>query len=195
MLICVTGIKGSGKSTAMKIISKQGFEIFIMDDWIHYIYKTNRIGYKLIKKHFGEEYVTENEVNRKKLGKLVFKNTKYLNKLNKIMIPIMQKKISELKTKNRLIFVELAIYLNHIKKFEVFFDKVVCILRKKCPQKNKNLILFSNQRNFPTNAVGNYKNNVFCNHFDSWIFVENYQNKNNLTKKIKNFLTFIKKEL
>jgi dephospho-CoA kinase len=32
MLVCVTGITGSGKTTSMRIIKSQGFDIFIMDE-------------------------------------------------------------------------------------------------------------------------------------------------------------------
>jgi dephospho-CoA kinase len=31
MLVCVTGIKGSGKTTTMQMIAKCGFNTFIMD--------------------------------------------------------------------------------------------------------------------------------------------------------------------
>jgi dephospho-CoA kinase len=127
MLICVTGIKGSGKTTTMNIIKKNGFDIFIMDRWIHQIYKTNNIGFILIKDNFGNKYIGKNGVNRKKLGKLVFSNSLQLAKLNKIMIPIMQQKLSELLSENKLIFVELAIYLYHVNKFKKYFHKIIHI--------------------------------------------------------------------
>jgi dephospho-CoA kinase len=32
MLVCITGLSGSGKTTVMKMIAKKGFDTFIMDD-------------------------------------------------------------------------------------------------------------------------------------------------------------------
>lgn len=193
MLICVTGIKGSGKTTAMDMIANMGYSVFIMDEYIHNIYKTDEIGYLLIKKHFGINYLNKYGVDREKLGKLVFSDSKQLEKLNKIMIPVMQYKIADLKAQNKLIFVELAIYLFHIDKFKKYFKKVLCILGRKKISKNIFLENFFNTKNFPTNSVGKYKNITLSKRFNSWYFVENNKNKKDLQKNIKNFLTFLKK--
>ena len=193
MLVCVTGLTGNGKTTVMKIIKQEGFNIFIMDDWIHQIYKTNGIGFVLIKKHFGTQYINRNGVDRKKLGHLVFDNQNQLSKLNKIMIPIMQKKIAQLKSQNKLIFVELAIYLNYTSKFKKYFSKIICILRNIEDKKTPLLKKFIDTQNFPTIPVGKSQKNTLSNGLTCCYFVENYENKKYLQKQIKNFLTFYKK--
>ncbi|MDE6476999.1 MAG: dephospho-CoA kinase, partial [Mycoplasmoidaceae bacterium] len=91
------------------------------DEYIHQIYKKNKIGYLKIKKAFGKEYVNSKEVDRKKLGSLVFTNSKYLKKLNNITLPLIRDKIIELKNKKELFFCELAIYINHEKYFKKYF--------------------------------------------------------------------------
>ena len=111
--ICITGKIGSGKTEASKILIKNGYDVLIMDQYVHEIYKFNKTGYKQIKKHFGQQFVNETEVDRKKLGKLVFSDKKSLNKLNKIMIPIMKKKIESFIENKSISFVELGIYLEH----------------------------------------------------------------------------------
>ena len=37
MLVCVTGLTGNGKTTVMKIIKQEGFNIFIMDDYLRFL--------------------------------------------------------------------------------------------------------------------------------------------------------------
>ena len=53
-LVCVTGLVNKGKSTAMKIISSYGYNVFIMDEYIHQIYNRDEIGYIAIQENFGK---------------------------------------------------------------------------------------------------------------------------------------------
>ena len=110
MLICITGQIGSGKTSLLNEFKSLGFKTFEMDKYIHEIYKKNKIGYQLIKKNFGDSYVNEIEVDRKKLGQLVFNDNKKLNKLNSLTIPLIRQKILELKNINEHISY-LMIYL------------------------------------------------------------------------------------
>ena len=130
MLICVTGQIGSGKTSVLDEFKNLGFKTFEMDKYIHEVYKKNEIGYKLIKKNFGDSYVTNTEVNRKKLGQLVFNNNMMLDKLNALTIPLIQQKILELKQQNELIFIELGIFLKYEKQFKDLFDYVILVKGK-----------------------------------------------------------------
>jgi dephospho-CoA kinase len=127
------------------------------------------------------------------LGKLVFNDKKQMTKLNKIMIPLIQKKLAELKTKNELIFVELAIYLNHMKKFQKYFSKVIYISVEKELEKINLQKKFSHLRFFPTNNVGNLKNPINNTRLQCCFFVENHQNKTYLKKQILKILKNFKK--
>lgn len=91
MKICITGKVGSGKTTAIEYLSSLGYTTYIADEYVHSIYKVGAIGYKKIAKSFGKEYVNEVEVDRKKLGKLVFSNPIALEKLNKLLCPLIKK--------------------------------------------------------------------------------------------------------
>lgn len=176
--ICITGKIGSGKTEASKILIKNGYDVLIMDEYVHEIYKFNKIGYKQIKKHFGQQFVNESEVDRKKLGKLVFSDKKSLDKLNKIMIPIMKKKIESFIKNKSLSFVELGIYLDHEKEFSKYFDKVFLIKREEKKQ------IKSMVGKFPTISVGNLKKIGKINQYNRYLIVENYSTKKNLEKSI-----------
>lgn len=130
MIVCLTGKIGSGKTTSLEHIKSLHIPTFEMDKYIHDIYKVNCAGYNLIKRTFGSEYVNEFEVNRKKLGTLVFNNPKKLDQLNSLMLPIMRSKILELKEqyKDSLIVVELAIYINHELYFNNIFDYIIQLI-------------------------------------------------------------------
>jgi dephospho-CoA kinase len=154
MLICVTGEINSGKTTALTIIKKQGYHTFSMDEYIHRIYKINKIGYQLIKKNFGDKYVNSREVDREKLGKLVFSNKQALNQLNKLMIPIMLDKIQEISEKFDVLFIELGIYIYHESLFYHFFDKVIFINAKNLIRNQKFKEKKAFLKNFPTINVG-----------------------------------------
>ncbi|MCQ3907479.1 MAG: dephospho-CoA kinase [Mycoplasmoidaceae bacterium] len=96
MKVCITGMPGSGKSTAMEYIKESGYNTFVADEYVHSIYKANKVGYKAIKKAFGPKFVTKTEVNRKALGKLVFSDKNALKKLNNLMNPIIKSAIVKL---------------------------------------------------------------------------------------------------
>lgn len=97
MIIGVTGSIGSGKTTAAKIFSKYHFIRIGADEIGHEIIRKNRYAYKKIIKEFGSGVLDKNKnIDRKKLGDVVFNDNKKLDKLNYITHPII---INEIKTK------------------------------------------------------------------------------------------------
>ena len=182
-LVCVTGLVNKGKSTAMKIISSYGYDVFIMDEYIHQIYNRDEIGYIAIQENFGKEYVNEIQVDRDKLRELILSDSKFRDKLNSIIFPIMLSKLLELKKESKgLIFVELGIYIYDPKFFDKAFDLVIAVNRdeeitEKNPfQKIKNVVKFS------TKDVGNLENNEYTN----TVFVDFIVDNNSTLEKFKN---------
>jgi dephospho-CoA kinase len=193
MLVCITGEIGSGKSTALEIIKAQGYRTFNMDEYIHRIYKKGEIGYKLIQKHFGNTYINNKEVDRKKLGKLVFLNKQYLNKLNKLMIPLMQAQLEQMSIKSTLIFVEMGIFMHQQSAFNKYFDKVIFVDTKES-LKNKNLRKkISYLRKFPTKNVGKLKNLTKMKEASQFIVVGNHKNLRNFQTNILKILEIFQK--
>jgi hypothetical protein len=104
------------------------------------------------------------------------------------MIPLMQKKIFSLDAKNKLIFVELAIYLNHIDKFKKYFKKVLLITTNEKKEFFNLQTKKMDQRKIPTKRVGKLKNPILDKHYKGWYVVENIKNKRYLQKQILFFL-------
>jgi dephospho-CoA kinase len=185
MIVCVTGKSGAGKTEVIKTLKNCGFITLVMDDYIHEIYKKNNIGYKLIFQNFGKTFVNKEEVDRKKLGKYVFSNEKALNLLNKIMIPIMQNKIEQMRKTYSLSFVELAVYMDHVSSFKKYFDKVILVRANKNIEKK---ILNKKNRlgkNFPTNAVGKLKKPIKNGNIIFDILLQNTSNLKELENSVK----------
>jgi dephospho-CoA kinase len=184
MLVCITGEIGSGKSTALKIIEAESYQTYAMDDYIHDIYQKGKIGYQLIKKHFGNEYVNNEKVDRKKLGKLVFSDQECLDRLNKLMIPLMQSELEKMLEKSTLFFVEMGIYMHQEKAFSKYFSKVIFIEAKN-GLKNKNLQKkIPYLRKLPTNLVGKLGHHTKTKNSPQYIVVGNHKNLKNFREEI-----------
>ena len=92
----LTGGIATGKSTADKFFEKQNIPIIDSDKIAHNIMDIGKPAYQEVKSIFGNEYLNENQtINRKKLGQLVFANSKELKKLNDITHPLIYQEIQE----------------------------------------------------------------------------------------------------
>ena len=187
MLICITGLTGSGKTTALEYIKRKGYNTFEVDKYIHSLYKNGEKGYDIIKDTFGPEYVNDFEVNRQKLGQLVFNNKDNLNKLNNLMLPIIKQKLRELKHEDKLIFVEMAIFLNYIQYFAESFDDVVIIKGKEEIQNQKlNQLKWFKHSKDVINPINNEEK-------PDYIIVDNLTTIADLEKKIDKLLLQFKR--
>ena len=86
MIIGITGSIGSGKTTVAKLFSRHWYNRIDADEIGHEIIKKNSVAYKKVIKGFGSEILDKNKnINRKKLGEIVFSDRNKLKKLNSIM--------------------------------------------------------------------------------------------------------------
>ena len=82
-VIGLTGGTGSGKGVVGKIAKKNGAEVIDADKIAHEIIKKNKPAYEEIISYFGSEILQEDgEIVRKKLGEIVFFDTKKMEFLN-----------------------------------------------------------------------------------------------------------------
>lgn len=88
-IIGLTGGVGSGKSTVGKIMQENFSLKLVMTDALgHLAMKVGTESYKKILSEFQADILQENgEIDRKKLGEIVFKDENKLDKLNQIIHP------------------------------------------------------------------------------------------------------------
>lgn len=89
-IIGLTGGIGSGKTIVARYIEALGIPVYIADDEARKIMETDEV-LDLIRNEFGEEVIDNQKLNREKLAQLVFANSEKLDKLNKIIHPLVKK--------------------------------------------------------------------------------------------------------
>jgi len=99
-VIGLTGGIGSGKSTVSQCLAELGAVIIDADKVGHEAFKPDTPAWHDVVATFGREVLTPSgEVDRKKLGEIVFSNPEALSRLNQIMHPrmydMMQAQIEE----------------------------------------------------------------------------------------------------
>lgn len=89
-VIGLTGGIGSGKSTVSQFLAELGAVIIDADKVGHEAFKPDTEAWREVVATFGRQIVTPSgEIDRKKLGQIVFSDTEALTRLNQIMHPRM----------------------------------------------------------------------------------------------------------
>src|SRR3989338_5474793 len=106
MIIGITGSIGSGKTAVARLFGKLGYIRVDADEIGHRILKENMTVYRKIIQNFGKDILGKNKnIDRKKLGDIVFNSNKKLKKLNSITHPIiiknLERNISKIKKQCR----------------------------------------------------------------------------------------------
>ena len=103
LVIGITGSIATGKSTVSKMIKELGYTVVDADIAARVVVEPGEEAYQKIVEHFGKEILLANgEIDRKKLGDLVFQNEEKRLLLNSIVHPAVRKKMNDEK--------ELAIF-------------------------------------------------------------------------------------
>jgi dephospho-CoA kinase len=88
-VIGLTGGIGSGKSTVAQYLVELGARHIDADKVIHEIYSPNTEGWHALVEVFGKEIVAPSgEIDREKLGEIVFNDAEAVKKLNEIVHPL-----------------------------------------------------------------------------------------------------------
>lgn len=86
--IGLTGGIGSGKSTVAKIFEILHVPVYYADAASKRLYHTDKELMQNLKKHFGEDVYTNEQLNRSKLAQLVFNDPEKLTLLNSLVHPL-----------------------------------------------------------------------------------------------------------
>jgi dephospho-CoA kinase len=94
-LIGLTGGVGSGKSTVAAILHDLGADIVDADEASHAVYAPGTPGFDAVVLEFGPEYVRGGEIDRARLGRLVFDDADARRRLNAIVHPLVREWMAE----------------------------------------------------------------------------------------------------
>ena len=102
--IGLSGGIGSGKTEASRILQEMGAEVISADQVGHQAYEPHTDAWKQVVETFGDDILQpDGQIDRKKLGAIVFSNPAEMAKLNAIMHPrmhtMMEEHLRELKAK------------------------------------------------------------------------------------------------
>lgn len=114
LLIGLTGGIASGKSLIAKQFRKHGVPLLDADKIYKNLLNSNKIMYNEIIKNFGEGIIKDQRIDRKRLGQIVFTDSKKREMLNRITHPfvlqdIKRKLISLIKKGNRIIVLDIPL--------------------------------------------------------------------------------------
>ena len=112
-VIGIYGLICSGKSSFSKLLAKELNALYIDADIIGHEALNDKNKKEELIKAFSSDILDNNgNINRKKLGKIVFGNSKKLRKLESITYPYIEKKISELiKSTDKDVVIEAALIM------------------------------------------------------------------------------------
>ena len=177
--IGITGSVASGKTTASKILSFRRGPLFSADKAVKEIYKKRNFK-SLVSRRFK---IKNNNRLKKSLIKLILKNKNNVKKLEKIIHPLVRKKMKSFTSQYRnkkFLFYEIPLLIESklMKNFNVVvFIKAKKQLRlKRFQLKNRNKRLFNLLNNKQMNDT---KKSKFCDHV-----VVNEKNLNILKKNL-----------
>ena len=125
--IGVTGVIGSGKSTAVKYFSSLGVPVFIADNYAKKLMNEDVFLKSEIIKLIGDNAYQNNELNRQYISDVIFKDEKSLKFINDLVHPKVREEYAKWLQKqdfNYCVYEAALIFEN---KSESDFDKIICI--------------------------------------------------------------------
>lgn len=183
--IAITGNIASGKSQVEKFLAKD-FPVYDCDQIAHNILDN-------LEDFYGYDVFTNNKIDRKKLGDLVFKNQDLRKKLETVIHPKVKDKILELFKKHsedKIIFISVPLLFEA--GFEKLFDKILFIKIDKRIQLER-LMTRNNFSEEEANARINSQKSQEEKILKADYIIDNSQSLNYLEKQVTNFINNVTK--
>ena len=190
--IAITGKIGSGKTSLCKIIKKIGYKVYESDKEVDKLLKRAQIlkEVKLLYKGKIRNLIDKNgNINKKILGDFLFSNKNELDKLEKLLYPLLEeqkKKFVEENSNEEFIFFDIPLLFE--KKMHKKFDKIIFLDVSKEIQEKRVMKRKGMTKNKLDNILNNQSYDISI--FKKFISVQinSSGNKELLENQIKNFL-------
>ena len=128
LIIGITGVIGSGKSTLSKLLRAEGYSVYDTDLEARRLQNEHSVMRKKLIDMFGKDIYSEQGLNRSALGKIVFAKPELLLKLNTIVHPLVLEDFNSWvinRYPKKMLFIESAILYES--GFNKLVDKVILI--------------------------------------------------------------------
>ena len=117
----LTGSIATGKSTALEIFTQMGHPTFSADDCVHELYQTDAV--PLIE-NFHPAAIVNARVDRAELARFVLEDKTRLTALEKLVHPLVRKKIDQFISQNRregaqLVVLDIPLLIENISQYKV----------------------------------------------------------------------------
>lgn len=139
-VIVITGGIGTGKSTAVDIIKELGFMVLDSDKIVHEGYNIGKDLYFKVLNSFGNDILgKDGEIDRQKLGKIVFNDQVKLNLLNEIVHSYVYEKLSEgiENSMDSVLFLDIPLILETKNNRDDIYDEIWLIYVSKEIQRQR----------------------------------------------------------
>jgi dephospho-CoA kinase len=136
--IGLTGGIATGKSTVSSYLRTKGIPVVDADEVAHQVVEPGSRGLKEIASQFGSEFLTQTgHFDRKKMADLVFQDRTALLKLEKIIHPLVQSRVAELRRQfeyrgNSIIVYDVPLLFE--KNLQDQFDKIILVTSEEAHQ-------------------------------------------------------------
>lgn len=124
MFIALTGGIGCGKSAALQAFANCGFAVADADKICHSYYETPE-GARRVLERWPSVAGSRGEIDRKKLGNIVFRDENDLKWLENLIAPYLYEELEKLRSNPEITVVEIPLLFE--KNLQHLCDKIVCI--------------------------------------------------------------------
>jgi dephospho-CoA kinase len=134
IILGITGGIASGKTTVMTLLAKAGIPTISSDDLAHDCIRRGKPAYRAILARFGREILgSDSQIDRKKLGAIVFPDPVRRRRLEKIVHPCVAKGLRQFIKRHHGV-IALDIPLLFEAGYEKWFDKIIVVYASKADQ-------------------------------------------------------------
>lgn len=134
-ILGLTGGIATGKSTVAKMFQDANVPLIDTDLIAKEVLQIGQVGYLEVLQHFGEEILlTNKEINRKKLGRLIFNNPKKRKLLNHIVHPRVEETVKyeiERHKKLQTPIIVIDVPLLYESGFDQYVDEVIVVFTQR----------------------------------------------------------------